>query len=70
MPFNGHLVITDAIGKGLITLVSALGGARPIFVFTMTAQGGDLREIPKVDMALKLLSASMVVAAMVIISVG
>jgi hypothetical protein len=45
MPFNGHLVITDAIGKGLITLVSALGGARPIFVFTMTALGGDLREI-------------------------
>ena len=43
MPFNGHLVITYVIGKGLIALVSALGGARPIFVFTMTALGGDLR---------------------------
>jgi len=76
MPFNGHMLITYAIGKGPIALVSALGGARPIFVFSMTALGARFaprliyEKFTKADMALKLLSASMVVAAVVIISVG
>jgi drug/metabolite transporter (DMT)-like permease len=74
MPFNGHLLITYAIGKGPIALVSALGGARPIFVFTMTALGAWLapkwiyEKFTRPDMAVKLLSATMVVAAVVIIS--
>ena len=76
MPFNGHLLITYAIGKGPIALVSALGGARPIFVFSMTALGARFapgliyEKFTKADMALKLLSATMVVVAVVIISVG
>lgn len=75
MPFNGHLLITYAIGKGPIALVSALGGARPIFVFSMTALGARFapgliyEKFTKADMALKLVSAMMVVAAVVIISV-
>lgn len=74
MPFNGHLLITYAIGKGPIALVSSLGGARPIFVFSMTALGAWLtpsliyEKFTRPDMALKLISASMVVGAVVIIS--
>jgi uncharacterized membrane protein len=74
MPFNGHLLITYAIGKGPVALVSALGGARPIFVFSLTALGTWLapklvfEQFTRVSMLLKLLSASMVVAAVVIIS--
>jgi drug/metabolite transporter (DMT)-like permease len=76
MPFNGHLLITYAIGKGPIALVSSLGGARPIFVFSMSALGAWLapsliyEKFTRPDMALKLVSASMVVAAVVIISVA
>jgi drug/metabolite transporter (DMT)-like permease len=76
MPFNGHLLITYAIGKGPIALVSALGGARPIFVFSLTAMGAWFapnliyEKFTRPDMALKLVSAMMVVAAVVIISVG
>ena len=75
MPFNGHLLITYAIGKGSIALVSALGGARPIFVFSMTAMAARFapgliyEKFTKVDVALKLVSALMVVAAVMIISV-
>ena len=75
MPFNGHLLITYAIGKGPIALVSSLGGARPIFVFSMSALGAWLapnliyEKFTRPDMALKLVSASMVVGAVVIISV-
>ncbi len=74
MPFAGHLLITYAIGKGPIALVSALGGARPIFVFSLSAIGARLapsliyEKFTRPDMALKLLSALMVVAAVVIIS--
>jgi uncharacterized membrane protein len=74
MPFNGHLLITYAIGKGPVALVSALGGARPIFVFSLTALGTWLapklvfEQFTRVSMLLKLLSASMVVVAVVIIS--
>ncbi len=74
MPFNGHLLITYAIGKGPVALVSALGGARPIFVFSLTALGTWLapklvfEQFTRISMLLKLLSASMVVAAVVIIS--
>ena len=74
MPFNGHLLITYAIGKGPVALVSALGGARPIFVFSLTALGTWLapklvfEQFTRVSMLLKLLSASMVVAAVIIIS--
>ena len=74
MPFAGHLLITYAIGKGPVALVSALGGARPIFVFSLTALGTWLapklvfEKFTRVSMLLKLLSASMVVAAVVIIS--
>jgi hypothetical protein len=76
MPFNGHLLITYAIGKGPIALVSSLGGARPIFVFSMSALGAWLapsliyEKFTRPDMALKLVSASMVVAAVVIISLS
>lgn len=76
MPFNGHLLITYAIGKGPIALVSSLGGARPIFVFSMSALGAWLapnliyEKFTRPDMALKLVSASMVVGAVVIISVA
>jgi drug/metabolite transporter (DMT)-like permease len=76
MPFNGHLLITYAIGKGPIALVSSLGGARPIFVFSMSALGAWLapsliyEKFTRPDMALKLVSASMVVGAVVIISVS
>jgi drug/metabolite transporter (DMT)-like permease len=75
MPFTGHLLITYAIGKGPIALVSALGGARPIFVFSLSVLGAWLspsliyEKFTRPDMALKLVSASMVVAAVVIISV-
>ncbi len=74
MPFTGHLLITYAIGKGPIALVSALGGARPIFVFSLSAVGAWLapsliyEKFTRADMALKLASATMVVAAVVIIS--
>lgn len=74
MPFNGHLLITYAIGKGPIALVSALGGARPIFVFSMTALGAKFaptliyEKFTRADMLVKLLSASMVVVAVAIIS--
>lgn len=74
MPFTGHLLITYAIGKGPIALVSALGGARPIFVFSLSALGAWLtpgliyEKFTRPDTALKLVSASMVVAAVVIIS--
>lgn len=74
MPFTGHLLITYAIGKGPIALVSALGGARPIFVFSLSVLGAWLspsliyEKFTRPDMALKLVSASMVVAAVVIIS--
>ena len=74
MPFAGHLLITYAIGKGPVALVSALGGARPIFVFSLTALGTWLtpklvfEQFTRVSMLLKLLSASMVVAAVIIIS--
>jgi drug/metabolite transporter (DMT)-like permease len=76
MPFNGHLLITYAIGNGPIALVSSLGGARPIFVFSMTALGAWLtpsliyEKFTRPDMALKLISASMVVGAVVIISLA
>jgi hypothetical protein len=56
--------------------VSALGGARPIFVFSLTAMGTWFapnliyEKFTRPDMALKLVSAMMVVAAVVIISVG
>lgn len=75
MPFNGHLLITYAIGKGPIALVSALGGARPIFVFSMTALGARFapgliyEKFTRPDMVVKLISASMVVGAVAIISV-
>lgn len=74
MPFTGHLLITYAIGKGPIALVASLGGARPIFVFSLTAIGAWLapsmiyEKFTRPDMALKLASALMVVAAVVIIS--
>ena len=74
MPFTGHLLITYAIGKGPIALVSALGGARPIFVFSLSATGAWLapgliyEKFTRSDVALKLASATMVVAAVVIIS--
>ena len=74
MPFNGHLLVTYAIGKGPVALVSALGGARPIFVFGLSVLGARLapdliyEKFTGPDMALKLLSAAMVVAAVVIIS--
>lgn len=74
MPFTGHLLITFAIGRGPIALVSALGGARPIFVFSLSALGAWLapgliyERFTRSDMALKLVSATMVVAAVVIIS--
>ncbi len=74
MPFTGHLLITYAIGKGPIALVSALGGARPIFVFSLSAAGAWLapgliyEKFTRSDVALKLASATMVVAAVVIIS--
>jgi drug/metabolite transporter (DMT)-like permease len=76
MPFNGHLLITYAIGKGPIALVSSLGGARPIFVFSMSALGAWLapsliyEKFTRPDMALKLVSATMVVGAVVIISLA
>jgi drug/metabolite transporter (DMT)-like permease len=75
MPFNGHLLITYAIGKGPIALVSSLGGARPIFVFSMTALGAKFapnliyEKFTRPDMILKLVSALMVVAAVIIISI-
>ena len=76
MPFNGHLLITYAIGNGPVALVSALGGARPIFIFTMTTLGA--RFAPSIiyerltvsSLLLKLLSASMVVVAVAIISLA
>ena len=75
-PFNGHLLITYAIGNGPVALVSALGGARPIFIFTMTTLGA--RFAPSIiyerltisSLLLKLLSASMVVVAVAIISLA
>lgn len=76
MPFVGHLLVTYAIGKGPVALVSALGGARPIFVFSLTALGVWLapsmiyEKFTRPDIALKLVSATMVVAAVVIISTG
>ena len=76
MPFNGHLFVTYAIGKGPVALVSALGGARPIFVFSLAALGAWLapgliyEKFTKPDIALKFASAAMVVAAVVIISVA
>jgi len=75
MPFNGHLLVTYAIGKGPIALVSSLGGARPIFVFSMSVLGAWLapsliyEKFTRPDMILKLISAGMVVGAVVIISV-
>lgn len=74
MPFAGHLLITFAIARGPVALVSALGGARPIFVFSLSAIGSWLapgliyEKFTRPDMALKLGSATMVVAAVVIIS--
>ena len=74
MPFVGHLLITYAIGRGPVALVSALGGARPIFVFSLSALGAWLapgliyERFTRSDMALKLVSATMVVVAVVIIS--
>jgi len=74
MPFNGHLLITYAIGKGPVALVSALGGARPIFVFSMTALGARFaqnliyEQFTRADLLFKLLSATMVVVAVAIIS--
>lgn len=74
MPFNGHLLVTYAIGKGPVALVSALGGARPIFVFSLSALGAWLapsliyEKFTRPDIALKLVSATMVVGAVVIIS--
>ena len=74
MPFTGHLLITFAIGRGPIALVSALGGARPIFVFSLSALGAWLapgliyEKFTRADIILKLASATMVVAAVVIIS--
>ena len=74
MPFSGHLLITYAISQGPIALVSALGGARPIFVFSLTvisvrfAPSLVYEKFTRPDMALKLVSATMVVAAVVIIS--
>lgn len=76
MPFNGHLLITYAIGKGPIALVSSLGGARPIFVFSMTALGARFapgliyEKFTRGDLVLRLASALMVVVAVVIISVS
>jgi hypothetical protein len=74
MPFTGHLLVTYAFGKGPVALVSALGGARPIFVFSLSALGTWLtpglifEKFTRPDIALKLVSATMVVAAVVIIS--
>jgi drug/metabolite transporter (DMT)-like permease len=76
MPFSGHLLVTYAIGKGPIALVLSLGGARPIFLFMMTALAARFaptmifEKLTRGDMVLKLVSASMVVAAVVIISVA
>ncbi len=74
MPFVGHLLITYAIGRGPVAVVSALGGARPIFVFSLTALGTWLaptlvyEKFTRPNMLLKLLSALMVVAAVALIS--
>jgi hypothetical protein len=74
MPFVGHLLITYAIGKGPVAVVSALGGARPIFVFSLTALGTWLapslvyEKFTRPNTLLKLLSALMVVAAVALIS--
>ncbi|MBN4059374.1 DMT family transporter [Dehalococcoides mccartyi] len=74
MPFAGHLLITYAIGKGPVALVSALGGARPIFVFSLSAIGAWLapgliyEKFTRPDIVLKLVSATMVVTAVVLIS--
>ena len=73
-PFAGHLLITYAIGKGPVALVSALGGARPIFVFSLSAIGAWFapgliyEKFTRPDIALKLVSATMVVTAVVLIS--
>ena len=76
MPFNGHLLITYAIGIGPVALVSALGGARPIFVFSMSVLGAWLapsviyERFSRRDVLLKLSSASLVVVAVALISLS
>ena len=76
MPFNGHLLITYAIGIGPVALVSALGGARPIFVFSMSLLGAWLapgviyERFTKRDVLLKLSSATLVVFAVALISLS
>ena len=75
MPFGGHLLITTAIGRGPVGLVAAVTGSRPIFVFILsvilsrTAPGYIFEKLTGRDLALKLLSATLVVTAIVLISV-
>jgi len=74
MPFAGHLLIVTAISRGPVSLVAALWGTRPIWVFLGSLIGSRVapkliyEEFTRQDLPLKLASAVMVTVAIVLIS--
>lgn len=76
MPFLGHLLITTAISRGPVGLVAALGGSRPIFIFSLSYLGSRLapsyifEKFKGRDLATKLASAVLVVTAIALVSVA
>ncbi len=74
MPFAGHMLIVTAISRGPVSLVAALWGTRPIWVFLGSLVGSKvapkliMEEFTRQDLPLKLTSAVMVTIAIVLIS--
>lgn len=76
LPLAGNVLLISAIARGPVSLVSALVGTRPIFVFVTSTLGARfapalvVEEAGPAELALKLTSAVLVVAAVALIALG
>ncbi len=76
LPLAGNVLLISAIARGPVSLVSALVGTRPIFVFATSTLGARfapalvVEEAGPAELGLKLTSALLVVAAVVLIALG
>lgn len=76
LPFTAHYLGITAISRGPVSLVSALMGTRPVGVFIFGLIGSRLTPLSihesyaRAEIPLKLASAAMVTAAVILIAVG
>ena len=76
LPFVGHILGITAISRGPVSLVAALMGTRPVYVFlgsllgTRVAPRFVYESFERSELPLKLASAVMVAAAIVLIAIG